>query len=211
MLDSEELIVLYVVRHGKTLLNSQGRFRGNKDVPLNESGLADAHKLATYLEHMDIGFIVSSDKIRATQTAKIIAAKHDDLVHKSENLRSFNVGDFSGQPRDAANMQKFQQYIDNPEMEIPGGESLAQFKDRVRPCIREAIEVSDEAGKPGLLVAHSSIVHEIGDMLYGDHKQVLVEPGGVIAVYVKNGKLEAAPIFKPILRPLDPNKADTIS
>jgi hypothetical protein len=49
-----------------------------------------------------------------------------------------------------------------------------------------------------MLVAHSSVVHEIGSIAKGDHKSILVEPGGAIAVYVNNGKIDAEPIFKPI-------------
>jgi hypothetical protein len=48
------------------------------------------------------------------------------------------------------------------------------------------------------LIAHSSVVHETGAILHGDHKSVLVQPGGAIAIYSSGGGLNAKPIFKPI-------------
>jgi phosphohistidine phosphatase SixA len=59
-----------------------------------------------------------------------------------------------------------------------------------------------------MIVAHSSVVREVGHLLMGDQKKVLVEPGGVIAVYLSNGQLEAKPILKPLVVK---SEADTIS
>jgi len=36
----------------------------------------------------------------------------------------------------------------------------------------------------------------------------LVEPGGAVAIYIKNGKYEAEPIYRPMT---NAGKADTIS
>ena len=190
--------VVFIVRHGQTVLNAEKKFRGNANPPLDDTGIKQAHRLASIFKDIDISHIFCSDKQRSTKTAEIIAAAKGAPVHKTEGLRALDVGTFSGQKRDATSEAELQKYLDQPDSQIPGGESLNDFKARIAPCLQEAIDLYCECGAPPILVAHSSVVHEVGSIAHGDHKSVLVEPGGVIAVYVTNGKLGAEPIFKPV-------------
>lgn len=189
---------VYVVRHGRTVLNATNAFRGNANPPLDDVGIKQAHKLANLFSPIPISHIFCSDKQRATKTAEIIAQAKGGNVHQSEALRALNVGNFSGQPRNAKSEAELQQYLDDPDCCIPGGESLNDFRSRIRPCLQEAIDLFMECGIPPMLVAHSSVVHEISNIATGDHKKILVEPGGAIAVYFEGGKISAEPIFKPV-------------
>jgi broad specificity phosphatase PhoE len=191
-------VACYVVRHGQTVLNKDKCFRGNSNPPLDSTGLKQAHEIADLLEPLDVSSIFCSDKQRATKTADIIAEKKNLPIHTSESLRALNVGDFSGQKRTPESESCLQSYLDDPQTQIPGGESLAEFKSRIHPCLQDAIELFCECGCPPVLVAHSSVVHEIGSILYGDHKSILVEPGGAVAVYFDGSKLAAKPIYKPL-------------
>lgn len=191
-------VVCFVVRHGRTILNATHAFRGNANPPLDEVGIKQAHEIAKLFADVPVSHIFCSDKQRATKTAEIIAAAKGGPVHQTQSLRALNVGKFSGQPRNAESEAELQQYLDDPDCCIPGGESLNGFRSRIRPCLQEAIELYDECGLPPMLVAHSSVVHEIGNIANGDHKSVLVEPGGVLAVYVNKGKIDAEPIFRPL-------------
>jgi broad specificity phosphatase PhoE len=194
----QDCVLVYVVRHGETGMNSQNLFRGNKNPPLNESGKADAEDLAKIFSSLDISHIVSSDRTRAKTTAAAIARKKSQPVHMSENLRALNVGDFSGKPRTEENVAALQHYIDHPDEKIPGGESLNEFKARIDPCLQEAIELAIHSGEPVLLVAHSSVVHEVGAMIKDAHQAVLVKPGGYAIIYINDrGKLDAKPVYKP--------------
>jgi len=207
---SEKVICAYVVRHGSTSLNQNGCFRGNLNPPLAPEGLRDAEVIANLFSTIDISHIFSSDKVRATETAGIIAREKQIPIHKSESLRALNVGDFSGQKRTPKSEADLQVYLDDPDTQIPGGESLNEFKARIRPCFQEAVDVFMECGVPPLIVAHSSVIHELGSALYQDHKSILVDPGGAVAMYLSNGKLGAEPIFKPA-RVQPGNRADTVS
>ncbi len=195
-------VVLYVARHGSTELNQADCFRGHSDVPLSTKGYREANQLAFYLQPIEVSFIVASAKKRAVATADTISlAKAVDgchePVHKNEGLFAWDVGNFSGKPKDKENLDALQEYIDTPGKVVPGGESLNFFRDRVRPLIDEAVETSEENGVPGLLVVHSSIIHELGEMFHKDHTAALVKPGGLVAVYVSNGTLNEKAIFKP--------------
>lgn len=202
-------VLLFVVRHGSTVLNSSGCFRGNANPPLDATGIRQAHEVADLLTHIELSHIFCSDKHRAVQTAKIIAAKDSLPIHTSTNLRALNVGDYSGTKRTPESEKEVASYNDTPDVPIPGGESINQFRGRIQPCLEEACEIALHCGAPTLIVAHSSIIHEVGNWLYGDHKCLLVEPGGMAAVYLKNGKLSADAIYKPITEQV--NKATTLS
>ena len=207
----EKIIACYVARHGETVLNANGCFRGNANPELNKAGIAEAHRLGHYFSNIDISCVFCSDRVRATNTAEIISQAINVPMHTSESLRALDVGDFSGQKRTPKTEADLQCYLDQPDCEIPGGESLNDFKARIQPCIRQAVHIFTECGVPPLIVGHSSIIHECGSMLHGDHKSILVHPGGVIAIYFDGkGKLGAEPIYKAIgSKP--GNRADTVS
>ena len=202
-------ILCLVVRHGETTLNRENRFRGTANPPLNATGIQQAHDVAKLLDAIEISHIFCSDKQRASKTAEIIAAKDKVTVHKTENLRALNVGDYSGQLRTPKAEAEVAAFAEKPDVPFPGGESINQFRGRIQPCLQEACEIALQCGSPTVLVGHSSIVHEAGNWLYGDHKCLLVEPGGMAAIYVKDGQLAADAIYKPLLKQV--NKATTLS
>jgi probable phosphoglycerate mutase len=199
-------IALFVARHGRTVLNDEGKFRGDADPELDANGFRDANELAFWFQPIELSFIVCSDKKRAVTTASIISLQKQlgdtcgfDLTPKpNELLRSWRIGDFSGKPKDKENLDELQQYLDDPSLAVPGGESLNAFAARVRPLFLEAVDYAIECGVPGLIVVHSSTVHEVGTMLCKNHTAALVKPGGVAAVYIENGVLGAEAIFKPM-------------
>lgn len=198
MLPNQNKIVCYVVRHGRTELNRDNCFRGNANPALDDVGIKQAHEIADLFRDVPISHIFCSDKQRATKTAEIIAAAKGGQVHQTEALRALNVGTFSGMKRTPESEAELQSYLEDPNCQIPGGESLNDFRNRITPCLQEAIDLYAECGVPPMLVAHSSVVHEVSNIATGNHKLILVEPGGAIAVYCTNGKISAEPIFKPL-------------
>jgi phosphoserine phosphatase len=208
---SDPQIVLYLARHGTTILNANGCFRGNVNPPLDDKGFKDANTLAHYFSGIELGDIYSSDRIRATQTADAIVNRRKESYQKLPDLRALDVGNFSGKPKSPENVQRIEYYLDRPDISIPGGEPLNGFRDRIRPLFSEAIEMYNNTGLPCLFVVHSSIIHEAGTMFNNDHHSARVEPGGVAAVYFKDGKFCAEPIFKPLKKQLGQSKADTVS
>jgi probable phosphoglycerate mutase len=204
--------VVFIARHGRTILNATNKFRGNSNPVLDSVGLEQAQELSDLFKSIDISHIFCSDKIRATKTAEIISSSKNIPVHKSESLRALNVGEFSGQDRNKKSEADLQSYLDDPDTQIPGGESLNDFRNRIRPCLQQSIEIFMDCGVPPLLVAHSSVCHEIGNIATGNHKSILVEPGGAIAVYFdpSTQSISANPIFKPV-KSLPGNQASVIT
>lgn len=202
--------LLFGARHGTTTLNTQGCFRGPLNPPLDEKGKHDAEELGKFFQDIPIACIICSDKTRALQTAHVIAKYKPGIeIYPNAGLHALNVGDFAGKPKDKYE-DEFEYYVRNPDVTIPGGESINDFKARIRPLLLEGVKIANRVGLPTFFAIHSSIIHEMGSMINNDHGSTLVKPGGAARIYHDNGRLKAEPIFKP-----DPHRgtsgADKIS
>lgn len=194
-----DVTCLYLIRHGRTDLNQNNCFRGSKDVSLSSAGIGDIEETIKFLQSLDADpeFIITSDRKRAEESAQLLSKAFDAPVHDVHLLRALDVGKFSGQPRSEENVNELQTYLDDPDIEIPGGESLNEFKERVIPVLEECFHLACENGL-GFVVCHSSIIHEVGTQLFGDHKALVVEPGGVVVVGFEDGLPFAKSIFKKL-------------
>jgi broad specificity phosphatase PhoE len=175
-------------------------FRGDTDVPLNKQGHKDMEETSKFLEDIDPVFIISSDRTRAVQSVEILTKHFEAPTHTSDQLRAWDVGEFSGKPRNDENLKSLQKYIDDPYLVVPGGESLDCFTARTMPAIQECFCLAQHHGI-GFVVVHSSVVHQLGQQLLSDHKSLVVEPGGVVVIGLEDGRPSAKPIFKPVSCP----------
>jgi broad specificity phosphatase PhoE len=121
---------MWLVRHGQTDWNLNGIYQGQSDIPLNETGIQQAHQLASELTHTRFHRIYSSDLVRARQTAEIIATELGVPVVVDARLREINQGVWEGKTIEYVK-QTYQpdfsrnpKYITTPRAE--GAESLAQ-------------------------------------------------------------------------------------
>lgn len=189
-------ILLMAARHGTTDENEQNIFRGDTNPSLDEQGFRDANELSFYLQPVDFSYIFTTGKRRTVQTAKVIAEGRRVQPVANCGLFPWNTGVFGGQPKNAENKKKLQYYIENPDVSIPDGESLNEFKCRVIPLLQDAVQLGFDSPDPVLLVIHSSVMHELGELITGNHEDAHVKPGGVSIVYMQDGKLGIEPVFK---------------
>ena len=98
---------LLLVRHGETEWNKEGRFQGQRDIPLNELGRAQARALRARLEVAEHAHlfddartaVLSSDLRRAHETAEIAFGLPGRTLHVHRDLREFHYGVFEGLTR----------------------------------------------------------------------------------------------------------------
>ncbi len=88
----------WFLRHGETDWNAQGLSQGNVDIPLNPTGIAQAHAAAALLRNRGIASIVASPLSRAHDTALIAADALERVVELDEGLREVSFGQQEGQP-----------------------------------------------------------------------------------------------------------------
>ena len=90
------MTTLLLVRHGETDWNSERRWQGHADRPLNERGREQARVLGAELAGRRIDAIYSSDLLRARETAEIVAAELRLELRVDPGLREVDVGSWSG-------------------------------------------------------------------------------------------------------------------
>lgn len=83
---------IYLLRHGQTNLNRDGKFQGSTDKDLNEFGKKQAELLGKRIQKYHINIIYSSDLKRVIETAKIINNYVNTKIIIKEELREINMG-----------------------------------------------------------------------------------------------------------------------
>jgi probable phosphoglycerate mutase len=94
MSNNETRILL--IRHGETAWNAERRLQGHLDIALNTEGERQAALLASALASERIDAIVSSDLLRARQTAEAVARVHGMPLQIDRTLRERCYGGFEG-------------------------------------------------------------------------------------------------------------------
>ncbi len=83
-------------RHGQTVWNAERRFQGQSDIPLDETGQAQAERAARLLAGLHPDLIVSSDLSRAASTAAPLARLTGLEVMLDKDLRERHGGCWEG-------------------------------------------------------------------------------------------------------------------
>ena len=87
---------LYLIRHGQSAGNAEGRFGGHSPTPLSELGMRQAEMTAHFLAKENVDVIYTSDLYRAVQTAEPLAKILDLPIIKTDAFRERNVGVLEG-------------------------------------------------------------------------------------------------------------------
>lgn len=119
---------VYVIRHGQSENNLNGKWTGWFDAPLTEGGIADAKKAGELLKGITFDKVFSSDLTRAYDTAK--TALPDHTPEKSELLREIDLGTLANKPLDILTDEQRARTATDGYVEF-GGESRDEFFARV--------------------------------------------------------------------------------
>ena len=145
-------IPFWYLRHGQTDWNAQNLSQGNIDIPLNETGIAQAHEAAAKLVGLGITTIISSPLSRARVTAEIAGNALGLPVHFDEELREVSFGVQEGQPMG-------DWYADwvTDQFTPEGAESFLKLRTRAAAAISRA------QGRPPmvLIVAHGALFRAV--------------------------------------------------
>jgi probable phosphoglycerate mutase len=126
---------LILIRHGETDWNRELRFQGHIDVPLNDTGHEQARRLGLRLARESVQFLVSSDLLRAQQTAAPAAQQLGLDIVGSVELREQSFGVVEGMNADEIQRLHPRAWEDwlkfNEDHRMPEGESPREFHARV--------------------------------------------------------------------------------
>jgi glucosyl-3-phosphoglycerate phosphatase len=141
-------------RHGQTTWNAERRFQGQSDIPLDETGQAQAERAARLLAALGPDLIVSSDLIRAASTAAALSRLTGLEVTLDKDLRERHGGCWEGLT-DTEIRERYPE--EHATWTPPDGEPSPVVADRVAAALhRTASAVAEQVtGHDGLAVVVS--------------------------------------------------------
>ncbi|WP_084963060.1 histidine phosphatase family protein [Thermoactinospora rubra] len=131
------------LRHGQTLWNVEKRFQGHTDIPLDETGIAQAARAASLLAALRPSLIVSSDLQRAHDTALALARLVNLDVAVDKDFRERGGGLWEGLTREEIAERWPEEYL---AWEAPEGEDVAVVAERVSAAMRRWAARLDDGG-----------------------------------------------------------------
>ena len=176
---------LYILRHGQTVWNAEGRMQGWGDSPLTPEGEMQAARQYEILRSRDLSAFdgYCSPSGRAIQTAAIAVAPLLGTVRTDDRLREIGVGDWQGKlrrdlPGTGDGVDLLLAHYEN----APGGEGLERLRDRARAFL-------DGLVAPAVIVTHGITSRMIRSLLIGPEVLDLSTPHGGQGVvwHVKDG------------------------
>jgi len=137
------MTTLVLIRHGQTDWNLEGRWQGQADPPLNDTGREQARRVAEYQSQFGFAALYSSDLRRAKETAQIIGAAMGLDVIPEPRLREINLGRWQGMLTDDIQAQypdEFRRWHESPPAaHPPDGEDIPALAVRILEAINEMI------------------------------------------------------------------------
>lgn len=166
---------IFVIRHGETPANREGKLSGWTDDPLNENGIRLAAVTGKNIKGIHFDGCYSSPLQRARDTAEIVLRESGNEsvpIVTDERLKEIFVGDWEGvkfRPGECeADPEAIMRYFRNPlDFEgCPNGETTEQVCRRTQEFLNELIAKDD--GKTYLVSTHGFAVRAMLNFLFED-------------------------------------------
>nr|WP_255418634.1 histidine phosphatase family protein [Paracoccus sp. JM45] len=176
---------LYLMRHGQTFWNAEGRLQGALDSPLTPLGVAQAKTLQQITAHIG-GCCVSSPQGRAQQTSQLVFAGRDWTT--DNRLSEIGIGGFAGRLLIDVQTSHAAVFKGAPldwYNHCPNGEGFAALANRCRSFL------TDLQGST-LVVTHGITLRMLRLLALGRDPAMIAEGdmGQGIVYYVKDGVCE---------------------
>lgn len=151
---------LFLVRHGQSAGNAEGRFGGHSPTPLSELGVKQAEITAKVLAKERVHAIYSSDLLRAVQTAEPLAKILDLPIITTAAFRERKVGVLEGKTFDESRVEFPDDYyaLVNRSVHhvITDGESYRQLLRRATGALHEVMRAHD--GENIVIFSHTGAI-----------------------------------------------------
>lgn len=144
---------LYIVRHGQTSWNKEGRAQGHSDTELDDEGLSQARSLVAPFQEIAVKRVLSSDLKRCAQTAAYVEQATGVEIQYVKDLRERCFGVLEGAPyeelRQHVTRVSAEQGIEPHMIRAEGGESFHDVSLRI-----ERVVALLDHGDPTVVVSH---------------------------------------------------------
>ncbi len=139
--------MIYIVRHGQTDWNVEGRYQGRLDVELNHKGIEQAIKLKEKLSNVKFDKVFSSPLKRALKTTQIITS--NEIITDERIIERCN-GELEGKLKSEIEID-----FNDPNETRMGVENINDFRKRIKDFFEEISK--KYKGKNILVVTHAGV------------------------------------------------------
>jgi uncharacterized phosphatase len=200
------MTTIYLVRHGETDWNRERRIQGSTDIPLNDTGRAQAAAAGELLARREWHGVYTSPLSRASETATIIAGRLGlPAPSPVPELVERNYGDAEGMTGD-----EIDALFTGP---IPGRESREEVAARAIPAIIALAE--RHPGESIVVVSHGGVIRTVlgevaPESASGSVGSGPIRNGSIHSLRHTDGTLDLIAFDDPIEREPLPGATDDI-
>ena len=154
---------LFLIRHGQTEWNVEGRLQGGKDSPLTAQGKRQAEAVAASLGKTSLGLILASPLGRAKKTAGIIAKALGIPVEEDARLGEVRFGKAEGLTHKEIDERwpgfRAKREDDKWHTRWPDGESYQDADARIASYVNNTLapHLKDKSGAPIAVIGHETM------------------------------------------------------
>lgn len=163
---------LYLVRHGETEWNVEGRLQGRKNSLLTKWGRFQAALLSERLKIAPIDVIIASPSPRTLETAEIIRNDRDIPIIQDEHFLEIDFGRWDGKLKKDVETSEpglYKLFWEQPHLyKTESGEDFYQVRERVLPWLKHVFD--EYRDKNILIVTHEIVLRVL--LSYFDHAPV---------------------------------------
>jgi len=154
------MVELYIVRHGETDTNYEGRINGmSTDKPLNAKGIAQVEELKKYIDINKFDEIYSSPMKRAMQTAEILNQNVHE-IKQDKRLYEADYGSWDGL-KESELHDKYPDVFDENNYLLPGYTKYAKNGEEYADVYKRVEDFMDDMAKKGdekiMVVCHGFV------------------------------------------------------
>jgi broad specificity phosphatase PhoE len=189
---------IYIIRHGQTVWNVEGKFQGFGNSNLTEKGMQQAIAVGKFLQDKSIGQIFCSPLQRAKDTLTIVRSQNPSFIDietiYDDNLRECNYGKIEGMDEGIIRTQLLLQGIDRRDPEtkfsfrFEGGESYQDQMVRAMHFImnNEILNASENIA----IICHMGTLKFLNILLQGKvsiaeiHEAVMWRPSNSVVIVI---------------------------
>lgn len=168
---------LYIMRHGQTNMNIEGKMQGHIDCPLNETGRQQAREAGILLRrhHLEFSKIITSHLDRTRETAELATGIPRSAYGTDDRIIELDYGDWDGKTYSQMGPEMMAFLQDPVHVSAPEGiEPLEHITERVGDFLTELKTKADEQDSI-LAVSHGVAIRAMFGWILG-----LKRPGNEI-------------------------------
>lgn len=161
-------MVVFVLRHGQTMLNKKNIISSNKkDIELNNEGRLEVIKASEILKKYNFDYVFTSDLIRTKETSEILQKElnQDFCIISTNKLNERNYGYLTGRNRNELeniySKENIYKWTKTYEGIPPNGESMRDLKNRCGNYFDQNIIPLILKNKNILIISHNSVLKSL--------------------------------------------------